>query len=58
MGGVSEGALSVDDYINAVNFEWSDAKCTWVLNERGIDFPRIAEMLFDGHPILIKEQDQ
>lgn len=35
-----------------MNFEWSEAKRTWVLNERGIDFLRVAEMLFDGRRIL------
>ena len=35
-----------------MDFEWSEAKRLWVLNERGIDFLRVADSLFDGRPIL------
>ncbi len=35
-----------------MDFEWSEAKRLWVLKERGIDFLRIADALFDGRPIL------
>jgi len=35
-----------------MDFEWSEAKRLWVLQERGIDFLRIAEVLFDGRPTL------
>jgi uncharacterized DUF497 family protein len=35
-----------------MNFEWSEAKRLWVLKERGIDFLRVADALFDGRQIL------
>jgi hypothetical protein len=35
-----------------MEFEWSEAKRQWVLQERGIDFIRVASALFDGRPIL------
>jgi uncharacterized protein len=35
-----------------MEFEWSQAKREWVLNERGIDFLRVAHALFDGRPVL------
>jgi uncharacterized DUF497 family protein len=35
-----------------MEFEWRPAKREWVLNERGIDFLRVADALFDGRPIL------
>jgi uncharacterized protein len=35
-----------------MEFEWSQAKREWVLNERGIDFLRVAHALFDGRSIL------
>jgi hypothetical protein len=35
-----------------MEFEWSEAKRQWVLQERGIDFIRVASDIFDGRPIL------
>jgi uncharacterized DUF497 family protein len=35
-----------------MDFEWSEAKRQWVLEERGIDFLRVADALFDGRPVL------
>ena len=35
-----------------MKFEWSEEKRLWVLRERGIDFLRVADALFDGRPIL------
>ncbi len=35
-----------------MDFEWSEAKRLWVLNERGIDFLLVADALFDGRPVL------
>jgi hypothetical protein len=35
-----------------MDFEWSETKRLWVLRERGIDFLRVADALFDGRPIL------
>jgi uncharacterized protein len=35
-----------------MEFEWSEAKRTAVLQTRGIDFVRLAHDLFDGRPIL------
>ena len=35
-----------------MDFEWSEAKRLWVLRERGIDFLRVADAIFDGRPIL------
>ena len=34
-----------------MEFEWSETKRLWVLQERGIDFRLIAGMLFDGRPV-------
>jgi uncharacterized protein len=36
----------------AVEFSWDEAKREWVLAERGIDFLRVAFLLFDGGPLL------
>jgi uncharacterized DUF497 family protein len=35
-----------------VEFTWDEAKRQWVLVERGIDFLRVAFVLFDGRPLL------
>jgi uncharacterized protein len=35
-----------------VEFTWDESKREWVLEERGIDFIRVADALFDGRPIL------
>jgi len=35
-----------------MDFEWSEAKRLRVLQERGIDFLRVADVLFDGRPTL------
>jgi uncharacterized protein len=35
-----------------VEFTWDESKREWVLEERGIDFIRVADELFDGRPIL------
>jgi len=35
-----------------VEFEWDDPRRGSVLLERGIDFVRMAEALFDGRPVV------
>jgi uncharacterized DUF497 family protein len=35
-----------------VEFSWDEPKREWVLDERGIDFLRVAARLFDGRPLL------
>jgi uncharacterized DUF497 family protein len=35
-----------------MDFVWNEAKRLWVLRERGIDFLRVADALFDGRPTL------
>jgi uncharacterized DUF497 family protein len=35
-----------------VEFTWDESNREWVLEERGIDFIRVADALFDGRPIL------
>jgi uncharacterized DUF497 family protein len=41
-----------------MEFEWFEAKRLWVLQERGIDFIRVASALFDGRPILTVRSPQ
>jgi uncharacterized DUF497 family protein len=35
-----------------MNFEWDEAKRAKVVAERSIDFLRLANLLFDGRPLL------
>jgi uncharacterized DUF497 family protein len=35
-----------------MEFEWDEPKRARVLRERGIDFVRMAEALFDGRPVV------
>lgn len=35
-----------------MEFSWDQVKREWVLAERGIDFLRVADALFDGRPVL------
>jgi hypothetical protein len=35
-----------------MEFEWGEAKRLIVLQERGIDFVRLAQALFDGRPVV------